>query len=227
MPPTVSPCAARPAAAAPLRRLLAPGRLRLPGLHELVATARRAALRPLRRARRLAGCALPRVLGPADRVRLRPGRGRVRRGCPHARLRLEGARAAPPRLARRRARGRGRATAIRTTDHVRAARRRAEPRARRPPARAPRPRARPALGATGRAGARRARGRCGASAASPARSGGGTSAAPSARSRCAGASSSSTTCTRRARRCPLRRRALRAAGAASVEVVTFARAVRR
>ena len=146
---------------------------------------------------------------------------------PHARLRLEGARAARPRLARRRARGRGRATAVRTTDHVRAARRRAEPRARRPPARAARPRARPAVGATGRAGAR-----AHAATSSPARPRPRRAAAERPR-RVPGEAA--------VRGCVVlvddvyttgstvsaAATALRAAGAVSVEVVTFARAVRR
>ena len=51
----------------------------------------RAALRPLRRSDRLARRAVPRVRRPPPRVRLGPRRGRVRRGGPAPRARLEGA----------------------------------------------------------------------------------------------------------------------------------------
>ena len=89
--PSVSACAAGSAVPSALRRLLPPGRHPLRSLCERSAAARRAALRPLRCAHRLARPALPRVLGQADRLRHGARGGRVRGRRQAARLRLEGA----------------------------------------------------------------------------------------------------------------------------------------
>ena len=68
---------ARPAAPAALPRLRSRRDAALPGLHRAAAAADAAALRAVRRADGMAGEALPRVRGPKDRVRHRPGRGRL------------------------------------------------------------------------------------------------------------------------------------------------------
>ena len=68
---------ARPAASAALPRLLQAGCAALRRLPRGAAAPARAALRPVRRADRLAGRALPRVCRPAARLRLGAGRGRL------------------------------------------------------------------------------------------------------------------------------------------------------
>ena len=141
--------------------------------------------------------------------------------------RLEGAGAARPRRARRRGRRRGRAAADRPADHVRAARRRPEP----PPRPPSRRRGSPASSASGGSSpssrSSRAPGRSGRSAGSRATSAGATSG---------GAFRARATRARRPRRRRLHdgrdgrlRPRPRCAGPAPrrVDVVTFARAVRR
>ena len=178
-----------------------PARRRVPRCTRLSAAAVGAALRPLRRAGRLAGRALPRVLGPAARVRLRPGGRRVRR--------RPSARSSPP----GRSAGCGVSPALAASlvdevvhaaggeaDHVRPARRRSQPPPGPSPARAPRPRARLAAGSfrSSRCSGERVRSAAAGALAAP--SAAATSAAPSGQLGRADGSCSSTTSTRPARR---------------------------
>ncbi len=149
--PSVPGCAAGPAVPPALRRVLCPGCHPLRSVCERPATARCAALRPLRCAHRVARPALPRVLGQADGLRHRARCRRVRGGRPAPRLRLEGAWPTRRRVARRRRDHRRRSAAVRSNDHVRPARRRPQPQARSSPAGMARPRAGTPLGAAGAA----------------------------------------------------------------------------
>ena len=78
----------------------------------------RSLLRAVRGAHGLARCAVPRVLGAAAPVRLRPLRGRIRRRRESARLGVEGARAPGTRRGRGLDRRRGRAAAARVHHHL-------------------------------------------------------------------------------------------------------------
>ena len=91
-----------------LRRLRRPGEGSMRTVRRRPASPRRASLRSLRRPYLVAGRALPRVLGAADRLRHRPRRSGLRRPGPRAGRRLEGARPAQARRAGRRAPLRGR-----------------------------------------------------------------------------------------------------------------------
>ena len=213
--PSVSACAAGSAVPSTLRRLLPPGRHPLRSLWKRSAAARRAALRPLRCAHHLARPALPRVLGQADRLRHGARGGRVRGRRQAARLRLEGAWPARHRVPRRRIDHRSRPAAVRSNGHVHPARRRPEPQARPSPAGAAGPRARTPLGA---AGAAPPRAHTAAQASARPRPGRASPERPGRLprfGRTTGATVSAAAS------------ALRRSGAASVDVITFARTVRR
>src|SRR5207244_276820 len=138
---------ARPRPAAALRRMWLRRETALRRLPRRAPADRAAALRALRRPDRVAGRTLPRVRGPQARLRERPGGGRVRRGSPPARPRLEGARSAAPRRRGRTAGGRAPPAARGRGAHVRPGRPLAAPRAWAQPGGAARARAGRALGA--------------------------------------------------------------------------------
>ena len=144
-----SRCASRPASATPLCCLRPSGWGFLRGMPGCAPPAARRPLRAVRRADGVAGPAVPRVLGAPARVRLRPGRGRVRAFRPGRRSRVEGARApSPGRACSGRRLRRARAAGGRRAD-VHPARRRPEHQARPPPGGAARRRTRAALVAAG------------------------------------------------------------------------------